>query len=335
VPLWNKKAALVSATTLALLGGPAAAAKAPTTTIVVRDGSKHWMFRRFPGGTVGSFLKQSGLAVSPRDRIYPSPETPLRGSMNITIEHPKRVCLADGDGRETIDTFAATVDELLREQGISLGPLDQVSVALDTPVSDGMVVQIQRVVQTVTKSKRVIPFQTVRRKSSRLNAGQQRVLTRGVEGWLETEIVTVYVNGRKVRQVTSQHLVQAPVTQVILVGTKPQPPASFTTLTARPSRDAGAGHFVRRLTVEATAYVAGGRTATGAPAEPGVIAVDPNVIPLGSRLYIPGFGTVVAADTGGAIRGNRIDICMASERQAEAWGRRVITVYVVSEPQGN
>ena len=70
-------------------------------------------------------------------------------------------------------------------------------------------------------------------------------------------------------------------------------------------------------------------TATGIPATYGVVAVDPGVIPLGTRLYIPGYGEAVAADTGGAINGYKIDLCMESYEECMNFGRRTITVYVL------
>ena len=72
-----------------------------------------------------------------------------------------------------------------------------------------------------------------------------------------------------------------------------------------------------------------GITATGIPARHGVVAVDPNVIPLGSRLYIPGYGEAIAADTGGAIVGHTIDLCMESYDEAIQFGRRSVEVYVI------
>lgn len=88
------------------------------------------------------------------------------------------------------------------------------------------------------------------------------------------------------------------------------------------------------MAMEATAYLPTdgdgyGITAMGIPATYGVAAVDPSVIPLGSRLYVPGYGEAIAADTGGAIYGYRIDLCMESYDQAMSFGRRVITVYVL------
>lgn len=82
----------------------------------------------------------------------------------------------------------------------------------------------------------------------------------------------------------------------------------------------------RTITVVATAYTLGGTTATGAPVGYGVVAVDPSVIPLGSRMTIPGYGEGVAADTGGAIQGARIDLWFPSAAAAAAWGSRAVTV---------
>ena len=86
--------------------------------------------------------------------------------------------------------------------------------------------------------------------------------------------------------------------------------------------------------MEATAYLptdgsAEGITAMGIPATYGIVAVDPDVIPLGSRVYIPGYGEALAADTGGAIYGYRIDLCMEDYYQAMEFGRRNVTVFVL------
>ena len=80
------------------------------------------------------------------------------------------------------------------------------------------------------------------------------------------------------------------------------------------------------LTVSATGYSMPGRTATGAPVGWGVVAVDPSVIPLGTRMSIPGYGEGIAADTGSAIRGNTIDLWFPTLAQARAWGRRTVTI---------
>ena len=84
------------------------------------------------------------------------------------------------------------------------------------------------------------------------------------------------------------------------------------------------------ITFEATAYTwTGYRTATGTWPSRGTVAVDPNVIPLGSVLYVEGYGPAVAADTGGAIQGQKIDLYMDSEHECLQWGRRQVEVRVV------
>ena len=80
------------------------------------------------------------------------------------------------------------------------------------------------------------------------------------------------------------------------------------------------------MTVVATGYALSGTTATGAPVGWGVVAVDPSVIPLGTRMWIPGYGEGVAADTGSAIQGARIDLWFPSTGQALAWGTRTVTI---------
>lgn len=84
----------------------------------------------------------------------------------------------------------------------------------------------------------------------------------------------------------------------------------------------------RRITVVATGYSMAGRTSTGLPTGWGVAAVDPSVIPLGSHLTVPGYGDAVAADTGGAVAGSTIDLWFPTTAQANAWGRRVVTILV-------
>lgn len=110
---------------------------------------------------------------------------------------------------------------------------------------------------------------------------------------------------------------QAPSAPTAATTTEPSPAPATTT----PAGD-------RTLVVDAVAYHLPGRTASGLPVGFGVIAVDPGVIPLGTRLFVPGYGAAVAADTGTAIKGNIIDLWMPSTAQARAWGRRTVTITV-------
>jgi 3D (Asp-Asp-Asp) domain-containing protein len=84
----------------------------------------------------------------------------------------------------------------------------------------------------------------------------------------------------------------------------------------------------RLVTVVATGYSLPGQTASGISVGPGVVAVDPAVIPIGTRLTIPGYGQGIAADTGSAIRGARIDLWFSTRADALAWGRRSVTIAI-------
>jgi 3D (Asp-Asp-Asp) domain-containing protein len=83
-----------------------------------------------------------------------------------------------------------------------------------------------------------------------------------------------------------------------------------------------------RLKVDAVAYYLPGRTASGLPVGKGVVAVDPRLIPLGTRLFVPGYGKAVAADVGTAIKGRIIDLWMPSTADARSWGRRTVLITV-------
>lgn len=291
------------------------------TVTVVNHGQRQ-VVHGFTFGSLGSFLLTKQIPVNERDRVSPDLSTPVHDGMNVVIEAPKFVTLVDGRSRTTMQTFAPTVADFLQQEGIEPGANTQVSVPLSSSLRDGEQVAIHHYDTKTSVKTEALQFQTIRRRTDTLYVGQQRVLTHGVKGSKEIRTTTVLRDGKVVSQSTTSKVVQKPVNEVIEIGTKPR----LQHLTAR-----GVGSLVilKQLTVVATAYVAGGITATGVPAQPGVIAVDPSVIPLGTKLYIPGIGIVRAEDTGGAIRGNRIDICMSSQGLALNWGARTIQIYEV------
>jgi 3D (Asp-Asp-Asp) domain-containing protein len=108
-------------------------------------------------------------------------------------------------------------------------------------------------------------------------------------------------------------------------------PAPLATQAATPHADPPAPQMPapgasRTLVVDAVAYHLPGHTASGLPVGPGVVAVDPSVIPLGTRMFVPGYGNAVAADVGSAVKGAVIDLWMPSRAGALAWGRRSVTI---------
>ncbi|WP_078791777.1 peptidoglycan-binding protein [Megasphaera cerevisiae] len=115
----------------------------------------------------------------------------------------------------------------------------------------------------------------------------------------------------------------------------PQTMAALSEASGRPIPDeADYGSGQRSIVMDATAYTAedpgnSGYTASGQRLQRGMVSVDPSVIPLGTRLYIEGYGYAVAEDTGGSIVGNRIDLAMDSTNEALNFGRRSVVVYVL------
>jgi 3D (Asp-Asp-Asp) domain-containing protein len=94
------------------------------------------------------------------------------------------------------------------------------------------------------------------------------------------------------------------------------------------STDAESDPRAYRLKVDAVAYHLPGRTASGLPVRKGVVAVDPLVIPLGTRMFVPGYGRAIAADVGVAVKGRIIDLWMPTDAAARKWGRRTVTVTI-------
>ena len=90
----------------------------------------------------------------------------------------------------------------------------------------------------------------------------------------------------------------------------------------------GAETAYYRLRVDAVAYHLPGRTASGLPVGRGIVAVDPELIPLGTHLFVPGYGNAVAADVGTAIKGRVIDLWMPSDAQARNWGRKTVVITI-------
>ena len=131
------------------------------------------------------------------------------------------------------------------------------------------------------------------------------------------------LNAARVQAIEAQARTAATRTTSLAVAS---PPPALAPVEAAPPMVTASGE--RTLTVSATGYTIRGRTSTGIPTAPGVVAVDPAVIPLGTRLTIPGYGVGIAADTGGAVLGNTIDVWFATGAQARQWGRRTVTITI-------
>lgn len=182
-----------------------------------------------------------------------------------------------------------------------------------------------------------VNFNTVKRLNTSLEAGYTNTVREGIQGEKKATYRVKYEKGVEVsRELVFEYVTAAPVDKIVEYGNK------FA------SKDApvntGKLDYKYVITCEATAYDLSpeenggyaGQSATGVPLDKGVIAVDPRVIPLGSRVYIEAldgswsYGYAVAADTGGAIKGNRVDLCYRTQYECVQFGRRQCRVYVLS-----
>ncbi|MBM7703822.1 3D domain-containing protein [Metabacillus iocasae] len=151
--------------------------------------------------------------------------------------------------------------------------------------------------------------------------------------------LNIQVNGATSKQEAAQPVAQQPIEQSTPKAEQKSPEAEQPAQASEPVQNEDQGMVVKNeLTVTATAYTANcegcsGTTATGIDlkANPNekVIAVDPNVIPLGSKVYVDGYGYATAADTGGAIKGNKIDVFIPSKQEAIEWGNRQVNVKII------
>jgi 3D (Asp-Asp-Asp) domain-containing protein len=138
-----------------------------------------------------------------------------------------------------------------------------------------------------------------------------------------------YIGSLAAQRRLTQRQIASVVSQAAAARARSQeltPPPAATSLVAATAAAPVVAAGGRTLTVSATGYSLPGRTATGLPVGWGVVAVDPSLIPLGTHMTIPGYGEAVAADTGGAVIGASIDLWFPSAAQANAWGRRTVTI---------
>lgn len=322
----SKAVYLSIASALVIMLGAATAYSATYKTVTVQDHGQSKTLRGFSTGTVADFLKSQHVHVTSRDRVYPALDSSVRNHETIAVISPKTITINYEGKLESASTFDKTVSQLLSDKGITLNKTQTISVPVDQKLSNGETIAIHSTTKKVSKKTQEIPFQTIRRNSTDLTVGHSQYVTHGVKGLLQVQTTRVYRDGHKIHQTVAKKVIREPVDAIVEIGTAPA--VHHYTLATR-STTPDSSLIKGSLTVLATAYTAGGTTASGRPAEPGVIAVDPSVIPLGTRVYIPGVGTEIAADTGGAIIGDHIDICMATEADAEAWGERTITIYIL------
>ncbi len=278
--------------------------------------------------TVGEFLEENGVVIEEGDIVNPSLKSKLLDGGSVEVVKAKPVKVSIDRHQEKFNIAAHHVSDILEKLHIELREGDRVFPSLETTVYPGMAVKVLRYRERLASLKRAIPYKERVVKDPKLPKGKRVVKSSGEPGVAVTVVKYVYLGGRLVgKEVVRSEVVKPPKERVIALGTATRKPSSAPPVVT--SRGGG-----RWITVMATAYVpghgCGTRTATGRRAQKGIVAVDPRVIPLGTRLYIPGYGYAIAADTGGAIRGYRIDLCFNSLSEARRFGRRRIRVQILN-----
>ncbi len=296
------------------------------------------------GADVEQALAVMDISVGPYDYISTPMDTVL-DSQSLNVINIKRAVplnlKIDGQLKEVM-SYRDTVAEVIQENGISVGPLDRFEgVSPNDKVVAGMDIRLVRVREEVITEQEEIPFDVIERPNNTMNSGEKKVINIGQNGIKEKYYKITYEDGRAIdRTFLKEMVVSDPVSKIVEFGT---------VLNFRNSR----GELVRYskvMKMKATAYTSSfvdtgknpgdpgfGITYTGIKAREGVIAVDPKVIPLGTKVYVevpgpaPDYGFAIAADIGSAIKGNLIDLYFDSSETVRQWGRRNVVVYILNE----
>lgn len=280
---------------------------------------------------VNDILKQAGVELQEGDEVTPGVTERLYGEATITVARAVPV-LISADGRTIeVRSTGPMVKHALATAGVLLRPEDRVSPGMEVGLSPGMKVKVTRVTAEIITRQVRIAYRVEKRPDSNMDQGTTKVLRPGVEGLREQKVLVTYEDGKAVKEkVLSSKVLREPVSKLLAVGTRNPVRTLFTSRGTYRYRDC-----YRML---ATAYEPGprscgkhadGYTAIGLKARPGIVAVDPRVIPLRTKLYVEGYGPAIAGDVGSAIKGRRIDLLFETVEEALRYGKRWVKVYIL------
>ena len=282
---------------------------------------------------VSEILAKANVTVTEHDAITPAADAEVGPENKIAIEKAFGVTLLDGDKVKKVWSTSTTVADFLKQHNIQLNEFDRVEQKMDelvVPKSEIQVVRVEKVTDVVEEETN---FAVETKKDDSLLKGKEKVVQTGEKGKVSRTYTVVKENGKEVsRNMVNEKAIKEPIKKVVAVGTK--------VVTASVSRgtNSAAPSGGKEFYVTATAYTAycngcSGITATGINLKSNpdvkVIAVDPSVIPLGSKVWVEDYGYAVAGDTGGAIKGNKVDLFMSSKSQAYDFGRKKVRVKVL------
>ena len=292
--------------------------------------------------SMASALKAADIVLEASDIVIPGLETKLSDGMEIQIVRAdKHDIIVDGETK-LVKTTALFVEDIIAEAGIDLGDNDIVRPGKRFKVSGPSSIEIIRVTETLATDTVDMPYGTIIEVSDDLEAGQSKLVQDGVDGQKQVKYRIIYEDGVEIRrELIEETVLKDPVPEKFIRGRE----NLYVTSRGRPLR------YQKVYIMRATAYDLSfescgkypdhpeyGITFSGTRARPGVVAVDPRVVKLGSKLYIesmdrtPDYGFAKAEDTGGAIKGNRVDLFIENRSQALRYGVRTVKVYVLEEP---
>ena len=284
--------------------------------------------------TVGEALLREGVVLYLGDQVRPGLGARIVPGLHVYITRSVPFSIRV-DGREIrTRSRQRSVADALAELGIVVAAADLVEPALTDPLRPNLAISITRVREEVEVEQEAIPYEVVWKPDDDLAIDERRIDVAGQEGITRRRLRVTYHDGQPIQRVLEDEwTAQEPITQVIAYGRKivlhtletPQGPITY-------------WRKVRMLATSYSPSTAGvspsdpyfGRTRTGQPLRTGIVAVDPFVVRLGTRVYVPGYGVGEAADTGSLIRGRRIDLGY-SDDELVLWYRWV-DVYLLAPP---
>lgn len=281
--------------------------------------------------TVAELLEETAVKTEGKDVVVPPVEAHLTDGAVVIVRHATPVTVDLGGRSVDVDVVGHTVADALVAAGVDPAAGAAVEPSLTATLEPGMEIDVPDVFVRVRQSETTVAPETKIRKDASLPKGKRRIVTEGQPG-VEMRVFRVLVtNGTEgTAALSAVCQVEKAKPRIIAVGTG----SKARLAAAKTYRIGKAPKGGREMRVETTGYSPeepglDHTTATGARARRGVIAVDPHVIPMGTRVYVPGYGYAVAADTGGAIHGRRIDLCFDTVREAIVWGRRTVTIIIL------
>lgn len=308
--------------------------------VAVIDEHKNYYLKTY-ADSVDEILEICDVELYENDKVVQAMDIEISDGLIIEIERSFNLVINDSDSSITVSTTKHTVKEILQENNIKINDSDIVSPFIDANISEGTNISITRVWSETIKESVITPYITEINLVDDLKDTEVVNISEGSNGLKELEVRVVYENGKIVsKNIVKETVILEPINEIKNKGRE----SMFVTSRGMPFR------YSKILICSATAYdlsyascgkypdhPAYGITYTGTQARPGVIAVDPKVIPLKSKVYVESldytkdYGFAIAEDTGSAIKGNKIDLFIGDNSSAMRYGRRTVRVYIIED----